>query len=153
AAPGRPRAKGFGSHSSRSSELIRPVFETAPGWRWFRFGGTGLAALPALRQARARRAISRRRHAMRRAAPPALTMLFLRPLVASAAELVIATGDGKVALVEGVQKVLQPPRPDITTVLDISATPPRILGEVEVPTSLVGPGSSVAIAPNQKLAL
>ena len=45
------------------------------------------------------------------------------------------------------------PPPDSATILDLSATPPKVIAELAVPASVVGPPSSVAIARDQSFAL
>ncbi|MDI1364686.1 MAG: YncE family protein [bacterium] len=39
------------------------------------------------------------------------------------------------------------------TVIDLSASTPRVIGEVQVPTSIIGPPASVAVAPDESFAL
>ena len=41
------------------------------------------------------------------------------------------------------------PQPDTVTVIDLRGFPPRMLAEIAVPTSVVGPPMSVAIAPDE----
>jgi DNA-binding beta-propeller fold protein YncE len=45
------------------------------------------------------------------------------------------------------------PAPDNVTLLDLASSPPKIVGEVIAPTSVVGPPFSVAVAPDQSIAL
>ncbi len=71
----------------------------------------------------------------------------------AAAQIVVSANDSKVALVDGVMTTVKSPPPDTVTVIDLSVSPPKVLGEVQAPTSVVGPPESVAIAPNQQLAL
>lgn len=69
------------------------------------------------------------------------------------AQIVVSANDAKVTLVDGVQVVGRNPPPDTVTIWDFGVTPPRAVAEINVPTSLVGPPSSVAITPNRSLAL
>ena len=69
------------------------------------------------------------------------------------AQLVVSVNDGKVTLVDGNLTVLANPTPDTFAVIDLSAKPPKLLFEVDAPTSIVGPPSNVAIAPGARLAL
>ncbi len=69
------------------------------------------------------------------------------------AQLAITANDAKVELVDGVPTVVAGPGPDTVTVIDIAASPPRVVAEVEAPTSAVGPPLSVAITPDESLAL
>jgi DNA-binding beta-propeller fold protein YncE len=69
------------------------------------------------------------------------------------AELAVSANDSKAILVDGVTRVAANPPPDTITVLDLSPSPPRVLAEVAVPASVVGPPLSVALTPDQGLAL
>jgi DNA-binding beta-propeller fold protein YncE len=69
------------------------------------------------------------------------------------AQVLVSANDAKVALVDGVTTTVKSPPPDTVTVIDLAASPPKILGEVQAPNSVIGPPESVAIAPNQPLAL
>jgi DNA-binding beta-propeller fold protein YncE len=77
------------------------------------------------------------------------------PLVASPAqaELAVSANDGKAILVEGVTTVPPSPKPDHVTVIDLAGSLPKVIGEVKVPTSVVGPPQSVAVAPDESFAL
>ena len=69
------------------------------------------------------------------------------------AQLAVSSNDNKVTLDNGVVRVVPNPAPDTATVIDLGATPPRVVAEISVPGSVVGPPLSVAIAPDQGLAL
>jgi len=43
--------------------------------------------------------------------------------------------------------------PDTVTIIDLSASPPRIIAEVQAPASVVGPPGSVALALDESFAL
>ena len=43
--------------------------------------------------------------------------------------------------------------PDNVAVIDLDASPPRVIGTVDVPTSMIGPPAAVAVAHNGKIAL
>src|SRR5881628_3059432 len=45
------------------------------------------------------------------------------------------------------------PPPDTLTVIDLKAWPPKVLAELDVPGSVVGPPFSVAVSPDESLAL
>lgn len=81
----------------------------------------------------------------------ALVPLALAP--AAAAQIAISANDNKVALVNGAVQVVQNPAPDTITVIDLKANPPRAIAEIPVPASVVGPPMSVAITPDEGLAL
>ena len=69
------------------------------------------------------------------------------------ADLAISANDGKGVLINGVNTVPDSPAADNITILDLSTTPPKVIATIEVPTSLVGPPQSVAIAPDESFAL
>jgi len=68
------------------------------------------------------------------------------------AQLAVSANDAKVVNVNGVS-VVQPGAVDTATILDLGASPPKVIGEVKAPASVVGPPQSVAIAPDESIAL
>ena len=91
-------------------------------------------------------------------------MLTRRPLLAAlpvlllftpaaAAQIVVSANDGKAALVDGVTTTVPDAPPDTLTVIDLGVSPPRVLGEIPVPASVVGPPESVAVSPDESFAL
>jgi DNA-binding beta-propeller fold protein YncE len=81
----------------------------------------------------------------------ALTTLALSP--PAEAQIAVSSNDNKVTLVNGVTTVVARPAPDTATIIDLGVFPPRVLAEINVPGSVVGPPFSVAITPDQGLAL
>ena len=69
------------------------------------------------------------------------------------AQIAISANDGKAVLVNGVNTVPATPAPDTITILDLTPTPIRVIGELRVPTSVIGPPESVAISSDESLAL
>jgi DNA-binding beta-propeller fold protein YncE len=69
------------------------------------------------------------------------------------AQLAVVAVDNKVMMDNGTVKVVPNAPPDNVTVLDLASSPPKIIGEVAAPTSVVGPPLSVAVAPDQSIAL
>ena len=55
------------------------------------------------------------------------------------AQLAVSVNDGKVRLVDGKLEVQKTPQPDTVAIIDLRATPPRILAQIEAPGSVVGP--------------
>lgn len=72
---------------------------------------------------------------------------------AATAQIAVSANDGEIVQVDGRQVVPPDPEPDTATIIDLSRTPPRVLGEVEVRTSVVGSPESVAIAGDRSFAL
>jgi DNA-binding beta-propeller fold protein YncE len=69
------------------------------------------------------------------------------------AQLAVSVNDGKVKLVDGKIEVQKNPQPDSVAIIDLRASPPRILAQIEVPGSVFGPPLSVAISPKEDFAL
>jgi DNA-binding beta-propeller fold protein YncE len=69
------------------------------------------------------------------------------------AQLAVSANDNKVMLVNGVSKVITTPPADTVTIIDVGAKPPKVVAEVAAPTSVVGPPLSVALTPDEGLAL
>jgi DNA-binding beta-propeller fold protein YncE len=83
----------------------------------------------------------------------ALLLAAVMGIPMAAAQLAVSANDNKVALVNGVSTVVQNPPPDTVAIIDLKPFPPKILAEIEMPASVVGPPLSVAIAPDEGLAL
>jgi DNA-binding beta-propeller fold protein YncE len=84
----------------------------------------------------------------------ALSLAALMSLSSGASgELALSANDGKAVLIDGVNSVPANPPPDTVTVIDLNATPPKLVAEIPAPTSVVGPPSSVAIARDESFAL
>jgi hypothetical protein len=69
------------------------------------------------------------------------------------AQIAVSANDGKVMLLDGVNTPRPDPQPDTVTIIDLSVTPPKVIGEVRAPTSVAGPPHSVAISPDRSIAL
>jgi DNA-binding beta-propeller fold protein YncE len=85
-----------------------------------------------------------------------LTVTVLAAMVvapAVQAEIAVSANDNKVVLVNGAVQVVKEAAPDTITIIDLKASPPRVRAEIEAPTSVVGPPLSVAITPDERLAL
>jgi hypothetical protein len=72
---------------------------------------------------------------------------------AAYAQLAVSANDAKVKLVDGKVEVQKSPPPDTVSVIDMRSNPPKVLAELDVPGSVVGPPLSVAIAPKEDIAL
>jgi DNA-binding beta-propeller fold protein YncE len=69
------------------------------------------------------------------------------------AQLAVSVNDNKVLLVNGTVTVVRSPAPDTVTIMDLRSSPPRVVAEIPAPASVVGPPVSVAITPDERLAL
>jgi DNA-binding beta-propeller fold protein YncE len=72
---------------------------------------------------------------------------------AALSEIVVSANDGKATLVDGVNAVPANPPPDYVAVIELGAGTAKVVGEIEVPASVVGPPMSVAISPDASFAL
>jgi len=69
------------------------------------------------------------------------------------AQLVVSANDAKMKLVDGVNTPVPNAPADTVTVIDLRGGQPRIVGEVKAPASVIGPPQSVAVAPDESIAL
>ena len=83
----------------------------------------------------------------------ALALAFGSVVAPAAAQLAVSANDNKQVNIAGVGSVVPNAAPDTVSVIDLSVFPPRLVGEVQAPTSVVGPPSSVAVAPDESFAL
>ena len=66
----------------------------------------------------------------------------------AAAQIAVSANDNKITLIDGVNTVPPNPAPDTVMVLDIGVAPPKVLGEVNAPSSVVGvPQSAMQFNP------
>jgi DNA-binding beta-propeller fold protein YncE len=71
----------------------------------------------------------------------------------SQAQIAVSANDNKVVNDNGTVKVVPNAPPDTVAVIDLKASPPRVVAEVEAPVSVTGPPLSVALTPDEGLAL
>jgi DNA-binding beta-propeller fold protein YncE len=90
-----------------------------------------------------------------RLAGRALAAALALPLLTAgaAAQILVSANENKAVLVDGVNTVVQNPPPDTVSIIDLNVSPPKLVAELNVPTSVVGPPSSVAVAPDESFAL
>lgn len=69
------------------------------------------------------------------------------------ADIAVVAIDRKVENLDGRTVTVQDPAPDTAMILDLSTIPPTVLGEVEASTSVIGPPSTVAVSPDETLAI
>jgi DNA-binding beta-propeller fold protein YncE len=72
---------------------------------------------------------------------------------AAYAQIAISANDTKLKLVDGKAEVQKGTPADTVTVIDMRVTPPKVLAELNVPNSVVGPPTNVAIGPKEDIAL
>ena len=72
-------------------------------------------------------------------------LLMAGTAVAAYAQIAISANDSKLKLVDGKAEVQKGAPADTVTVIDMRVTPPKVLAELNVPNSVVGPPTNVAI--------
>jgi DNA-binding beta-propeller fold protein YncE len=80
-----------------------------------------------------------------------LTVTFMA--ATTRAQIAVSSNDHKAVWVDGVNTVPANPQPDTVSVLDLSGAAPRVIAELEVPGGWSAPPQSVAIAPDESIAL
>ena len=81
-----------------------------------------------------------------------LTMAVPFAIAPAAAQVAVSGNDGKIRMENGVVKIV-PNNPDTVAIIDLKARPPKLPHEIEAPTSIVGPPTSTAVAPDRSIAL
>jgi len=71
----------------------------------------------------------------------------------ASAQIALSGNDSKAVLDNGTLRIVQNPPPDTVTILDLGANPPRVVGQVQAPHSVVGPPTSVALTPDERFGL
>jgi len=83
-----------------------------------------------------------------------LSALVLLSGATASAEIAVSANDAKPKLTDGVVSVDPGRKPDNIVILDMKGPIPKVIAQLDnVPTSVVGPPSSVAITPDESLAL
>ena len=72
---------------------------------------------------------------------------------AARAQIAVSGNDNKVVNVNGVTTVVANPPSDTVSVIDLKPSPPRVIAEVNAPVSVAGPPLSIALTPDEGLAL
>jgi len=81
--------------------------------------------------------------------------LALVPLltVGATAQILVSANDNKAVLVNGANVVPANPAADTVSIIDLGVSPPKLIGEVKAPASVIGPPQSVAISRDESFAL
>jgi DNA-binding beta-propeller fold protein YncE len=73
--------------------------------------------------------------------------------VGATAQILVSANDNKAVLVNGANVVPANPAADTISIIDLGVSPPKLIGEVRAPASVVGPPQSVAISRDETFAL
>ena len=81
--------------------------------------------------------------------------LALVPLltVGATAQILVSANDNKAVLINGANVVPANPAADTVSIIDLGVFPPKLIGEVKAPASVIGPPQSVAISRDESFAL
>ncbi len=71
----------------------------------------------------------------------------------AAAQIAVSGNDSKRRLENGVNRVVSDATTDTATIIDLGGRAPRVVGEVPLSHSVVGPPTSVAITPDERYAI
>lgn len=82
----------------------------------------------------------------------ALVLLPALPTFATA-QIAVSANDNKIINADGRNQVIEAPAPDNATIIDLGVTPPKVLGEIPVGAAVAGVPQSVAISPDESIAL
>ena len=83
---------------------------------------------------------------------PLISLAFAALPFTAHAQIAVSANDGKMRLDNG-KIIINKDGAETVSLIDLSANPPKSIAEIKVPTSIVGPPSSVAVAPNEEIAL
>src|SRR2546428_11384745 len=98
-----------------------------------------------------RKPMSPHRHAPATVGLALVAALSLAP--AAGAQIAVSANDNKVVSLNSVVTVVPNAPPDTVSIIDLKASPPRVIAEVDAPVSVVGPPLSIAVTPDESLAL
>ncbi|MGB7782413.1 MAG: YncE family protein [Pseudolabrys sp.] len=73
--------------------------------------------------------------------------------VGAMAQILVSSNDNKAVLVDGANVVPANPAADTVSIIDLGVSPPKLIGEVKAPASVVGPPQSVAVSRDESFAL
>jgi DNA-binding beta-propeller fold protein YncE len=79
--------------------------------------------------------------------------MVLTATATASAQIVVSSNDNKAVWVNGVNTVPANPKLDTVTIIDLGAATPRIIAELNVPGGWSAPPQSVAVAPDESIAL
>lgn len=85
-----------------------------------------------------------------------ITLTTLAALLAASpafAQLALSGNDHKAVLENGAVRIAPSPPADTVTILDLGSHPPRVVASVQAPHSVVGPPTSVALTPDERLGI
>src|SRR5689334_7478886 len=82
-----------------------------------------------------------------------VAILTLGLVSSSYAQFVVSANDNKVKLENGALMILPNAAPDTVSIIDLNGKMPKLVSEIDVPTSVIGPPASVAVRWDERYAL
>jgi DNA-binding beta-propeller fold protein YncE len=82
-----------------------------------------------------------------------ISILLLALAAPAVAQIVISGNENKIDLTSGAPRVIPPLGPDSVSILNFSIFPPSVQHLSDIPNSVVGPPSNIAITPDRRIAL
>ena len=82
----------------------------------------------------------------------AAVLAVLMPGTATA-QIAVSSNDNKAVWVDGINTVPANPKPDTVSIIDLNGAQPRIIAELDVPGGWSAPPQSVAVSPDESIAL
>ena len=83
----------------------------------------------------------------------AVSALALAAAPVAHAQMAVSVNDNKAVVDDGTVRAVANPAPDTISLLDLSVFPPKVVAEIDAAGSVQGPPLSVAITPDESLAL
>src|SRR6266700_2992844 len=80
-------------------------------------------------------------------------VLFLALAAPASAQMIVSGNENKIDLTSGTPRVVPPLAPDSISILNFSKFPPSVQHLTDVPNSVIGPPSNIAITPDRRIAL
>src|SRR2546427_3883762 len=80
-------------------------------------------------------------------------VLLLALAAPASAQIMISGNENKIDLTSGTPMVVLPPAPDSISILNFSTFPPSVQHLSDIPNSVIGPPSNIAITPDRRIAL
>src|SRR3954468_10967473 len=93
------------------------------------------------------------RYPLRMLVLPGLLAAAIAAASPSSAQIAVSANDNKIVNIDGVNKIVENPAPDNVTIIDLGASPPKVIGQLDGPGQVVCPPQSVAVAPDESIGL
>ena len=78
-------------------------------------------------------------------------LLLLALASPASAQIIISGNENKIDLTSGAPKVIPPLAPDSISILNFSTFPPSVQHIRDIPNSVIGPPSNIAITPDRRI--